>query len=239
MYQAAICEDNPEMLELLQKTLIDGFNSAAVEVAFDGFSDGTGLLRMINDHFHYDIVFMDIEMPGIDGIEVCRQLKQNNSTALIVFVSNKDELVFQTFDVQPFRFIRKSHLQEAVPTLINALISELNNRKEKLIRIEDNYSRDFLAINVNDIYYVEAQGKNCCVYTNNAGIVSPITLSKLEKELVPYGFIQVHRSYLVNCRYIFHIKKTSICMSNQKEIPLSRHRVDEVKMKFLEYSRGE
>lgn len=239
MYQAAICEDNPEMLSVLQKTLIDGFKSEEVEMAFDSFTDGMGLLNMINDNYHYDVIFMDIEMPGMDGIEVCRSVKQNNPAALIVFISNKDELVFQTFEVQPFRFIRKSHLKEVINSLIAALKSELQNRREELISFTNSISGEIASIDVHKIVYVEAFGKTCTIHTENNSLPASITLSSMEKKLDVHGFILVHRSYLVNCKFIFHIGKNSICLTNQEEIPLSRHRVEAVKTRFIEYSTGE
>ncbi len=238
MYQAAICEDNPEMLSVLKKTLIDGFKSEEVEMAFDSFTDGMGLLNMINDNYHYDVIFMDIEMPGMDGIEVCRSVKQNNPAVLIVFISNKDELVFQTFEVQPFRFIRKSHLKEVINSLIAALKSELQNRREELISFTNASSGEAVSIDIHKISYIEAFGKKCAIHTDNNSISAFTTLANLEKQLGSYGFIQVHRSYLVNCGFIFHIGKNCVCLTNQEQIPLSRHRVEEVKARFIEYSTG-
>ncbi len=111
MFQAAIVEDEEVFLKRTRELLANTFKEKNVDVAFDFFMSGEELLPMIEQHFHYDIIFLDIEMPGMDGISVCRRIKEIAPDALVVFISNKESLVFQTFEVQPFRFIRKSELK--------------------------------------------------------------------------------------------------------------------------------
>ena len=75
MYQAAIVEDEPNILNHIKESLIDSFTKRQVPVAFDTFLSGTKFLRMFEEHYHYDVIFLDIEMPEIDGIEVCRRIQ--------------------------------------------------------------------------------------------------------------------------------------------------------------------
>ena len=129
MLYAAICEDEQDIAVYIQKTLVNEFSKNNIPIEFTIFNDGNKLLNMFNDHYHFDVVFMDIEMPKIDGISICKKIRQINSNTLVVFISNKDELVFSTFEVQPFRFVRKNHYDELLPDLVSALQTEFSRRK--------------------------------------------------------------------------------------------------------------
>ncbi|WP_099469401.1 LytR/AlgR family response regulator transcription factor [Konateibacter massiliensis] len=235
MYQAAIVEDEPEILDYLKHTLSDYFRQKNFPVAFDAFLKGTGFLDMFDNHYHYDMIFLDIEMPGIDGIDICRHIRSIAPDTLVVFISNKEELVFQTFEVQPFRFIRKSEYQQLLPSLVDSLISQLLSKQSSLIYITEALSGDIFSFDVNQIVYIEAQRKSCCITTTTGNTILRCKLMDLDRELSKFHFIKPHRSYLVNCRYIFHIGKTSIRLSNQQEVPISRNRIEKVKQEFLFY----
>ena len=142
-YQAAIVEDEPDILQHIRKSLSQAFSAQHVHIAFDSFLSGIKLLEMMKDHYHYDLIFLDIEMPEMDGIEVCRQIRKLAPDTLTVFISGKDELVFQTFEVQPFRFIRKSQFESPETAASEDLTAERNafrrsvffsNRQDQIYR---------------------------------------------------------------------------------------------------------
>lgn len=235
MYQAAIVEDEKEILEHLKNTMISVFNERHISMAFDTFSTGDGFLQTFGAHYHYDVIFLDIEMPGSDGIQVCRQIRQQSPDTLVVFISNKEELVFQTFEVQPFRFIRKSEYSKLLPSLVDDIIHKLEEQKKHMIFLTEPGSGDIFSFDIRNILYVEAQRKNCLIVTEQDSSSVCCKISEIEKQLLPYGFIKVHRSYLVNCRHIFYIGKTAILLTTRQEIPVSRGKVEEVKEAFQKF----
>ena len=79
MYQAAIVEDDAAILEYLKNTLIQEFDKKGTTVAFDAFTSGTRFLEMYEAHYHYDVIFLDIEMPKINGIDVCKKIREFSS----------------------------------------------------------------------------------------------------------------------------------------------------------------
>ncbi len=236
MYHAAICEDEIDIASYIEKTLASEFNKHNIQIEFDIFHDGNKLLDMINEHYHFDIVFMDIEMPEIDGISICKKIRQTNADSLVVFISNKDELVFSTFEVQPFRFVRKSHYDSILPDLVDALGTELARKNPSNIQIIEPRSKDIFSFDVNKIIYVEAQGKNCIIHSENDVTELKISLSEIEDLLKDYEFIKPHRSYLVNYKYISSITKSNLELSNNEFVPISRNRVEEVKHEFIKYT---
>lgn len=236
MYQAAIVEDETQILAHLKTTLSEAFQKKHISVGFDSFSSGERFLSMFTEHYHYDMIFLDIEMPGLDGIEICRHIRSIAPDTLVVFISNKEELVFQTFEVQPFRFIRKSQYQQLLPTLVNELVQQLSLNQPNMIQLTEPLSGDIFSFDIRQILYVEAQRKNCRIVTRTGESIVRCKLMDLEEQLLPHHFLKVHRSYLVNCRYIFHIGKTSLTLEDHTEIPISRGKVDFVKEQFLLYN---
>lgn len=236
MFHAAICDDEQDIARYIEKTLAAEFSKNNAQVSFDIFSNGNRLLEMLDEHYHFDIVFMDIEMDEIDGISICKQIRQANNDALVVFISNKDELVFSTFEVQPFRFVRKSHYDQLLPDLVPAIITELARRNPSTLKIVEPRSGDIFSFDANQIQFVEAQGKSCLVHANNNSTEIRIKLMEVEEQLSEYEFIKPHRSYLVNYKYISSIKKGDIELTNGEIIPISRNRIEDVKREFIQYT---
>jgi DNA-binding LytR/AlgR family response regulator len=236
MYQAAIVEDEEIFLNRSKELLANTFKERKADVAFDFFMSGEEFLPMMEQHFHYDIIFLDIEMPGMDGIEVCRKIREISPDALVVFISNKESLVFQTFEVQPFRFIRKSELDEMVFSLVDSILAELQRRQQKIIKIEEASGGDVYSFDVRKILYIEAQRKDCAIVTEDGLTTLRSKLMTLEDMLAGQDFIKIHRSFLVNLSCITKIQKDSVLLKNGHELPLSRNMRDQVKQAFLNHS---
>ena len=236
MYQAAIVEDEEVFLNRSKELLADTFRERKAKVAFDFFMSGEEFLPMMEQHFHYDIIFLDIEMPGMDGITVCRRIREIAPDALVVFISNKESLVFQTFEVQPFRFIRKSELDEMVFSLVDSILAELARRQQKIIKIEESSGGDVYSFDVRKILYIEAQRKECAIVTEDGLTTLRSKLMTLEELLEDQDFIKIHRSFLVNLSSITKIQKDSVLLKNGHELPLSRNMREQVKQAFLNHS---
>ena len=235
MYQAVIVDDEPEILQANKTLLMYEFQKNNTQVAFDFFKDSQGFLSMLENHNHYDLFFLDIEMPGMDGITLCKRIREITPDALVIFISNKEELVFQTFEVQPFRFIRKSEFSQLCPGLVTAIIGELNRRTPKLLKITE-ASGDVISFDIRTIMYAEAQRKDCRIATTRNEQIIRYKLMDLEEQLKDFHFIKIHRSFLVNMDYISRITKTSVILTNQEELPISRGSSDAIKQMFITYS---
>ena len=236
MYQAAIVEDEQEILRYMQARLAKEFEIRSLSVAFDSFSGGERFLAMLREHYHYDMVFLDIEMPGIDGISVCRRIREIAPETLVVFISNKEELVFQTFEVQPFRFIRKSQFDVLASSLADNISEELSRRNPRQLTIVETPSGDVYSFDIQTIRYIEAQGKNCRIVTGSTDTLIRCRLMDLEAQLDGQRFLRPPQSLLVNCRYIVHIGKNEIVLTDHGTVPVSRGKQEEIKQKFLQFT---
>lgn len=229
----AIAEDEPAIRSYLTLHIIEAFRKHNYRTDCAEFSDGNSLLQSILKGNTYDILFLDIEMPGLNGIKLSSKIRELGLQTLIVFISNKSELVFQSFEVRPFRFIRKNHFLEELAPLTRDLIYEMTRNEEKAITIEEEKSTAVYSFHCNEIQYIEVNGKHCKVITNKETVSLRQTLSLFETKLNNQGFIKPHRSYLVNHRYISRIEKNQIVLENGAVLPLSRNRITETRAQFI------
>ena len=238
-YQAAVCEDHPGALDLIRSQLEEVFHQRRLPMVLDAYSDPRMLLKAVADGRRYALFCLDIDMPGLNGIELCRRLRADGSRALVVFISGKEELVFQTFEVQPFRFVRKSHFKEELPQLADDVVRELRGRVEESIVVAEPHSKRLYTFGTQSLLYIEALAKDCRFVTASGETVLTARLMELEERLRPHGFVRCHRSYLVNCRYIFSIQKDTVILYDHTVLPVSRGRADELRELFFAYvNRG-
>ncbi len=238
-YQALICEDQPSELQFICNELEKTFQKHKLPVHFETYQSSKKVLEKLsqNDHY-YDLLFFDIEMPGINGIELCRRIRQSYPDSLVIFISNKEELVFQTFEVQPFRFIRKNHFLKELEQLVLAISRELSSREGIQISVQELHSSTIYTWNINQILYVEALAKRCQVVTEHGTTNLQYRFMNFENQLTPHGFLKPHRSFLINYKYISVIEKDTVLLDNGERIPLSRNRAAEVKQQFIQYING-
>ena len=239
--RAAICEDDAQVLDLLAQSLRREFAQQGVEAAFDRFTSGEALLSALSpEPGRYDVYFLDIEMGGMDGIELCRQVKRAQPGALVVFVSNKEELVFQSIEVQPFRFMRKSHFVEEQARTVGAIVRELSRSRERFIALEDAGTGRSWRLDVNALSYVEVRGRYCHFHTSGGEeVVIRCRLLDVERRLEGQRFLKPHRSFLVNADHVRCVDRNSVRLDDGSEVPLSRSRVTETRQELMRYVREE
>ena len=233
MVHAVLVEDDDTTREFLKRALTDEFSRKSEQVMIETYADGMGFLRTLGDAYHYDVLFLDIEMPGMDGLAVAKRIRATMPHALLVFVSGKDQWVFRTFEVQPFRFIRKEDFAAELPKLASDLLQAIRSNNRHTIYLTEPASGDIYSFDVNALLYVEARRKECRVVTDVAETMLRCPLRSMMGQLEPWNFIQCHRSYLVNWRAIYRIGKTGIRLTNGEEIPLSRGSRERVQQEFM------
>ena len=236
---AAICEDNRPALLQLSGALQLAFHRLNAEIVLEEFYNGDELLESLQNGRHYTIYFMDIELPGKNGIEICHEIVNNDPSGLIIFISNKEELVFRSFEVRPFRFIRKSHFYDEIDSVVADILQELKKRLPSVITIREQHSQHIYSFDINQIKYIEVFLKYCTVHTVQGTVELKCPLSDFESQLNDIGFLKPHRSFLVNYRYIFNIGKDSLQLTDHTQLPLSRRKAEAVRLSYLHYMRKE
>ncbi len=177
-------------------------------------------------------------MPEMNGFELAETLKFVMPEITIVFVSNLEHLVFQSFQFNPFRFVRKSCLAEDI-------ISTVSAYKKELDRIKDVYFFKTIEadriIPTYDIIYFESMGHDIYVHTVKEKYKlkrereKEVSIKTLSKQFETKGFFRVHRSFLVNFRHIYMINKNSITLKNKISININPHKFKEIKNIYQQF----
>lgn len=232
--RAAICEDDEQVLCLLAQSLRREFSAQGVRADFERFTDAEGLLDVLaDDPRRFDVYFLDIEMGGMDGIDLCRRIKRGHPEALVVFVSNKEELVFQSIEAQPFRFMRKSHFVEEQRRTVAAVILELSRCRERFVVLEDAHTGRSWRLDVGALSYVEVRGRYCHFHLHGEEAVIRCRLLDVEQRLQGQRFLKPHRSFLVNIDHVLYVEKSHVRLDDGTEVPLSRSRVTETRQQLM------
>lgn len=235
MIRAAICDDETAVLDHLYEHISKEFKQQGADIQIDKFTFGNDFL---NSHKTepFDVVFLDIDMPEISGFDIAEEVNAAEE-ALIVFVTSHDDMVYSSIKFRPFRFIRKTYLENELPETIISVIGEISKRRSgKKYAFQTKSGETY--IDLNSVEYIEIYGHNILVHVKDSEPPECHgSLSALETELESYDFVRVHKSFLVNCKYIYSIERNLIVLDNGTEIPLSRYKAEAVKIKYKKYLR--
>lgn len=233
MYKAVICENQELFAKKLGERVKKEVEKKSGECEVVCFDDGQRLLeRMKSDKF--DMIFLDIDMPKMSGIDLADEIHKREPEANIIFVTNREDLVFKAIHYRPFRFIRKEELNRELPEAIDALLKKMNS-EESLLELQTKEGTTLVP--VKEILYVESCKHYLTIYTREKNYEVRDKISNYEKKLNDYGFIKIHRSYLANVRFIKAIKASGVELDNTELLPVSRDKLQEVKQQYLVYMR--
>ena len=184
----------------------------------------------------FDVILLDIEMPSCSGIDLASKLNEKkciDEKPFIIFVTNRDGLVFDALKQQPYSFVRKSHLEDLEPCF-----DRLNKLCESDIYYPIKSGRDIERVALKDIFYLEKQ-KNYVIYHTAHGTISERTTLDKKSDLLNKGFLRTHIGYMVNIRCIEKIQTADISLSDGTIIPLSRKYSEAVRKQFFEWMAKE
>lgn len=227
----AICDDDRSFSEILKNKIENVFTSENLNFNVSIYNNGMGLIDSVSQ---YDLIFLDVEMPYVSGEEIARRIVVSNCKTLVVFVTNHDDFVSPSFKYRPFGFIRKDKLDfELQETVLN--LKEYLSDNTSVFLFENQGKT--ISVKFHEIVYIEVFGHYTTMHTTTQNFEVSKTLSAVEKQLGNRGFVRTHKSFLVNCDHIFSVEKTHVILYTGQEIPLSRHRVNDVKEALITFSK--
>lgn len=241
MFKIALCDDSEVILDNIS-SIIDNYlrgNYQTFEI--DKFVDGNLLLAKHKD-VNYDIIFLDIDMPSISGFDIAKQLRESNDNCYIIFITSHSELVYESFDFQPFNFIRKTGAEPVEKVLIKVLNQLLRHLKQNELIIFDDNTKGKISVEVKDIMYIESDKHYIKYYVNNVDNEIKVreTMKNCEEKYLNLDFMKIHKKYLVNMRYIISIDNNydEVRIENGKRLPMSRNYKKSVDNLYTHYLRS-
>ncbi len=214
-----ICDDDAGDLKQIETALKEDIQKLGVPVdaVFSLFTEANALYNSACQKA-FDLIFLDIEMPGTNGFLLARQLQMKNPEAGVIFVSAHESFVWQSYEYSPIWFVRKSELERD-------LFLALRRYLEILLPPENFYTAAGRQIPLRDIVYIESSGHMLIFKLVNGSVFEQYgSLRATEAKLAGRGFVRTHKSYLVNQRYIEEIRRRDIRLTDGTLVEMGRDR---------------
>lgn len=237
MFNIVICDDNEQFTIDLEQLIIRYLNYNNFKADIQTFIRGGDLLEYIYAGNVIDLLFLDIELEGKTGIDIAKCLRDelHNDSVQIVFVSVKSNYAIQLFDMHPFNFL--------VKPLDYRKIEYIMDEYNRLFKFQNSFyeytmGRKTRRINESSIIYFNSVGKKINMITQEGKKEFYGKLSDVYKNLHSASFCEVHKSYIINMRYVSEYDKNQLVMTNGDIVPISRNKRDNLNEKIIEIEWG-
>lgn len=219
MFRIAVCDDNDAVCSTIEN-IIDGFfRTENTHYEIDSFQSGEELLKELNNHEKYDLIYLDIELAQIDGVAVGRYIRENllDDYTQIAFISAKSSYALELFQVRPIHFLVKPFTPRQVIGILEKAM-ELRGHQIKIFSYRTGKIEN--RIPYKDIMYFSSEGKKIIIHMRNGKDAFYGKLSELN--LPDTEFMQIHKSFIVNKQFVTRFKFDSVLLSDDEELPISR-----------------
>lgn len=233
MIQIAVCDDEKQVLNEISSKAQNAFEDINCPTEMFITDNSFELLEHLKSN-DVDVLFLDIDMPSLSGMDIAQSLMDNEIKTLLIFVTSHDALVYQSFKYHPFGFIRKSHFDEEIRTVVKSLVVELQ-KKNEYFTFKTN--EGFFKVLFSDILYLESESNYINLHCADKQYRFRSTITSLEKEFASKGFIRTHKGFLVNQQHIFAIKGDDLELNNKELLPIGRTNRESVKKAILRCMR--
>lgn len=236
MIKVAFCDDELSVLKELND-LIDKYRvKCNQEIAYTAFHSSLELLTEIEKGIRFDILFLDVLMPGENGINTAREIRQHDRVVKIIFLTSSSEFAVQSYTVGAYFYQIKPIWEEGFFRLMDSVIDECKKEHQcsLVLRCKSGITR----IDLEKLEYCEVIGRTLKFRMDNGTVLeSTGSMDELCGQLTQYeNFLRPHRSFLVNMEYIQSITYKAIKMNSLAEIPIPHGKCSVVKNAYLEYA---
>ena len=233
MIRIAICDDEKHMSDHIRSMVLNFFRKKNREISLRMFSGGEELLSY---NGQIDILFLDIQMKDMDGMETARKLRADKFRGFLVFITVLKEMVFQSFEVQAYDYLVKPVDGKQFEKTMERLYASMQNASEDSLLVQKGYEGRI--IREDEIVFCEIIDRKIYLNLASGEVVDYYErIENLETKL-NNRFYRCHRSYLINLKHLKGYKNGTACMDNGKEIPVSRLRSKEFSGVVLQYMKN-
>lgn len=230
MLRIALCDDDLSFMHELHQKIVKCCQEAnySENVSITEFSDSVYLSRTISSGNGFDLLFVDIEMPQLDGLELAEHIRTHLPAALIVFLTSHSEFSLEGYKFGALRYIPKLDLTRRLPEALVAAQAEFSKLESKFLTVR--HYNDVMRIPYQEIVYVRHVLRISQIITLDLGIVKDNRgLKAIHEQLDDERFIYIDRSTFVNLDHIRQIKGNEVILRNMERLPISRQMLTKVK----------
>lgn len=239
MIKVAVCDDENIIACQIEDIILDVGKKESIAVDVDVFYNGQELEREVKTGTNYDLIYLDIQMEGGDGITAAKNIRIIDENVLLIFVSGFDRYMMELFRLDVFAFVRKPIDQKEFARLFLEANLKVCNRN---FYFTFRYRGREYKIPYKEILYFESNGRQITINMRNGetevfnGKLSDVEIKILEGK---NPFLRIHQSYLVNYHLIRYRSKTEVVLVDGKKLPISEDRRKEFIMEYGKLLGGE
>lgn len=227
----AVCDDDTAQRDYLfeRVSLWAKKNRHLAEIK--QYSEAGAFLFDYSEEKDFDILLLDIEMPGMSGVELAKAVRRENTAVQIVFITGFYEYFSDGFDVSALHYLIKPADEAKLYPVLDRAVSNLSYRQRSVLLSTGDAD---VKVSLADILYAESENVYVLVHTVHGNYRIRMALGKFSQQL-DESFFKVHRSYVVGLKYVKKITRTDVTMTNGDVVPLSRGMYNEVHAALIKY----
>ena len=235
MITCAMCDDELPFAEQLRSLVMAYAKKKRVELQAETFASAEELLEEIENGAGLEILFLDIEMRKMDGIELGKKLRERSYQTLIIYVSGYDQYMRQLFEAEPFRFLSKPLKQEELENVLDKAFERISRFHRELFTIR--FGKNVVNLLCRDIVYLESNKRKVIVNTVRGEYEYYHKLDEAEEELLAISadFVRIHKAYLVNMEHVEAFQYEKLALRDGTILSISEAHRANVRSRFWEW----
>lgn len=230
MYRFAICDDNPADADYVASLIRAWNRERGIPLQIDSYPSAEAFLFAYEEDNSVDVLLLDIEMGAMSGVELAKELRAMNAGLQIVFVTGYMEYISQGYDVEALHYLIKPVTEERMEAVLDRAMARLRTRENALF-LSVGGSR--VRLPLHEIRYLEVLKNYVTVHADREYSVKR-TLNELEQNLDD-GFYRIHRSMIVNLRFVKKVARFQVTLKDGRELPLSRKAYEGLNQALIRY----
>lgn len=232
MLSIAVCDD--EIIECcnMEKRIKKIIEEMKIPCIIRQFRSGGELLQALES---FDIVFLDIMMPEMDGMKTAQLFRKKASDKILIFVSSSREYVFEAYDVEAFQYLLKPVEDRKLKNVLQKAVLKTERRSQEFIIVSSQRQKKKLFLD--DIYYFEIKGRIVDAHGPEGIFTYYEQMGELENKLQDKGFFRCHKSYLVNLKYVDGYNRQEAVLENGERIVIAKRRYEDFCQEVLKAMR--
>lgn len=239
MIKIAICDDKLDQLEIINNACVEYFDEHSnIQASIAKYNNSMSLVDDIDKNRHFDLVLLDIYMPGLSGIEVAKEIRLKDEKAEIIFLTTSNEFTMEAYALKAINYLIKPFKYDEFEKAMDKVVKILNAPTGKKILINGQNGM-IHSVEINKIIYIESQ-RNCRVIKtlkesfHETKFTIQSLLDQLEK-LSPGQFIVPYRGYIINLDQIIALSPDSITLKNGDEVLIKSGTYRQIKKIYFDW----
>lgn len=228
-YQVGICDDDGQQVQQLEQIVRQWAGAAGISCNVRGFSSAEAFWFAYQENRSWEILFLDVEMAGMSGIQLARKLRADGCRGEIIFITSHFEFIGEGYEVDALHYLVKPVTQEKVFSVLTRAAERLAAEPPSVVITREG---ETVKLYESEMIYVESFLHDLVIHTAGAQYRIRESISVFEQKLSG-DFFRVHRSYLVNLKKVRCIGRSSVTLEGGGTVPVARGKYDAINRAFI------